>query len=225
MIRKILTVIFISLPFTGVVLANTLSTTDKILKVTAKPADTIIRGNRFESKIEICSKFQDQISCSIYPQLNNHDFRGTKEDWNFFFNRCMNFGHLNSLHDVTVLSLTLLLMPKFGLVKTIAAEVGISFVGEPLYPEDILEPLIQKSMGMVDYITNDNKEYSEVHIRELNALKSVLKSCSVQLDDAYNHHQATKCLNGCHGNDVQDKKSKLIQRTQESVVWPKLIGN
>lgn len=153
-----------------------------------------------DSLIKMCSlnKSTNAEDCSTFPKISIYSFKGTDENWNYFFERCKNFDHINNLTTVTQAIATLVVMPKLGFLKTMGAEVAVGFLGKDPYPSDVNKAALEKSRDMVTYIRKNKGKQLKIEIKYLLALQDILSVCSSSFGPDFINHEASKCVANCH---------------------------
>lgn len=213
----LLSILFFNLSF-----ANQIWTNDKLYPMHIEPVSTDTNDGRFfSSQIKFCKWNKGNSQCETLPEnlTNLHGFRGTISDWGYFFNRCKNFDHINTLTDVSLIVGTLVAFPSLGFWKTMAAEIGVGFVGGTPYPETpnqvlqvkpneaeflgardeaSFETALDLSAQMVYFIMKNERKAPRVPAKYLLALSDIIKVCSQGFKQDYQNRMARKCLGSCH---------------------------
>jgi hypothetical protein len=183
--------------------ANNIVSADRVVSMTAKPlkAARVVKTT-FQSKIKVCTKYEGEEKCDSFPKTSPFAFDGSKQSWNYFFNRCKNFDSLNNLNDiaqVAVITASLLvLMPNLGFVKTLGVETGLGYLGQYSYPSGVNKEVLDRSKKMVEYILQNKNKQLKVKTKHLIELNDILEVCSFDFEKEFINQKSRECLSGCH---------------------------
>ena len=170
----------------------------------------------FDKRIEICEKDPGKSEkCEIFPTpetISPSLFKGTKSDWDFFFDTCEGADNGNILADTSLILSTLIILPEMGWLRTMAAEIGIQFIGGTPYPElNVNQVKLLSARYLTRRILEKKPDKSVVQDKYLFALRDIYRTCSqISYKELYGAHRQSQCIRGCHAIKKDSTKPKTL---------------